>query len=569
MPNPSTGTLYWTDEGPVARITIGKGKRESYPLPTCKTEPEAEQRKGLLASMANQFRKAGIIETPDARELLKQAAACPAGMLPSVKQVAGELLGGELIDRDAPPCPTFREVRKQWTGGELHKLYPDHVKAKDSDLDESRAEKMEAIDVGGIEFGDLPIDSVTIDHCELVMRKLPDDAKRPATRRGYGQVLARVLALSVYPLRHIAASPLPKNFLPKSGKAPAFAWLYPSEDRVLMAHTETPLAWRVFFGWCHREGPRAEEGMHYRVRDFDLERGVCSIDVNKTGDARSWRMDPGSTEALKRWVALRGAEPDDLMFVDPDGNPITSDHRLAELLRASLWACGVRRPELHTDGKNRRKLRLHDLRAGFATTALANGRNEAWVCDRTGWRSSQMLAKYRRAARLAEQLDLGPLTALSAALPDLPPAEPVAAEPPTPSPEPVINAAPLGADEPISAADEPKTSGSTGTRTQDQRIKNSTNSRELSGDRAKQGARGDEERRAEPAAGASVADEPDQGDPIENALADALTKAAARGDFDAVQTIVAELKARRESRLQVVSLEEHRRKREVPGKGGR
>jgi len=561
MPNPSTGTLYWSDQGPVARITIGKGKRESYPLPTCKTEPEAETRKALLANMANQFRKAGIIETPDARELLKQAAACPAGMLASVKQVAGELLGGELIDRDAPPCPTFREVRKQWTSGELHKLYPDHVKAKDSDLDLSRAEKMEAIDVGGIEFGDMPIDSVTIDHCEQVMRKLPDDAKRPATRRGYGQVLSRVLALAVYPLRHIAASPLPKNFLPKSGKAPAFAWLYPAEDAILMAHTETPLAWRVFFGWCHREGPRAEEGMLYRVRDFDLERGVCSIDVNKTGDARSWRMDPGSTEALKRWVALRGAEPDDLMFVDPDGNPITSDHRLAELLRASLWAAGVRRPELHSDGKNRRKLRLHDLRAGFATTALANGRNEAWVCDRTGWRSSQMLAKYRRAARLAEQLDLGPLTALSAALPDLPPAGPMVAEPPAPSPEPPINAAPLGADEPIFAADEPISSGSTGTRTQDQRIKKASNPRELSGDREKQGAHSAEGRRAETADGASLADETDPGDPVEIALADAITRASVAGQWTTVEVLARELEGRRKARSGVVSLEAARARR--------
>ena len=43
-------------------------------------------------------------------------------------------------------------------------------------------------------------------------------------------------------------------------------------------------------------------------------------------------------------------------------------------------------------------------------------------------------------------------------------------------------------------------------------------------------------------------------DPIEAALADALTKAAAAGRFDVVATLASELEARRKARANVVDL---------------
>jgi len=77
------------------------------------------------------------------------------------------------------------------------------------------------------------------------------------------------------------------------------------------------------------------------------------------------------------------------------------------------------RAELHHDGVNRRKLRVHDLRATFVTLSLANGRTETWVADRTGHRSSQMINRYRRAARSAAELGLGGLVPLDVAIPEL------------------------------------------------------------------------------------------------------------------------------------------------------
>ena len=43
------------------------------------------------------------------------------------------------------------------------------------------------------------------------------------------------------------------------------------------------------------------------------------------------------------------------------------------------------------------------------TVSLANGKTEAWVADRTGHRSSQMINTYRRTARTYAELNLGEL----------------------------------------------------------------------------------------------------------------------------------------------------------------
>jgi hypothetical protein len=50
-------------------------------------------------------------------------------------------------------------------------------------------------------------------------------------------------------------------------------------------------------------------------------------------------------------------------------------------------------------------------------------------------------------------------------------------------------------------------------------------------------------------------------DVVEAALADAITKASAAGAWDAVQALTAELRARREARAGVVTLDAQRRKK--------
>ena len=63
----------------------------------------------------------------------------------------------------------------------------------------------------------------------------------------------------------------------------------------------------------------------------------------------------------------------------------------------------------------------HDLRGTFVTTALANGRSEGWIADRTGHRSSQMITDYKRNARTFKELEQqeGDLAPLDEAIPEL------------------------------------------------------------------------------------------------------------------------------------------------------
>ena len=85
----------------------------------------------------------------------------------------------------------------------------------------------------------------------------------------------------------------------------------------------------------------------------------------------------------------------------------------------------VKRTQLFTDNEERSHIRGHDLRATFVTVHLAVGKTETWVADRTGHKSSAMIARYRRLARSQADLDEGELTPLVDALPELALATPV------------------------------------------------------------------------------------------------------------------------------------------------
>ncbi len=135
-------------------------------------------------------------------------------------------------------------------------------------------------------------------------------------------------------------------------------------------------------------------------------------------DPRAWALDPGVTEALGRWRELKGnPEPDTRVFVLDDGAPIP-DLRPDDL-RAHLKTAGVIRTQLFERSAARQPLRVHDLRATFITLSLAGGRSEAWVAARTGHTTSQMINRYKRAARSVAEAELGRLVSLAEAVPEL------------------------------------------------------------------------------------------------------------------------------------------------------
>lgn len=403
------------------RLRFGKGQRQRFVI-RLHDETAARERRAKLVELASMLTESKrSLEAPAI--LRKGASVTTKEDFAEVIKFAEGLCAPSTKKKAARNLMTFAQLAERWTDGTLHREHPDHVGTKKtSELDEARFKSINAVVVdAGVKFGDLPVDAVTLDHCSTVMSNLPDSARRPATRRQYAQLVHRVLELAVFPCRLIKASPLPRGFMPKIGKPPGFAYLYPDEDATLLGAppAAVPLCFRILWGFLDREGPRSGEAVNLRIGvDVDLARGVIKLDENKTDDPRAWAMGPDVTAALAAWVKLRGAKKGDLVFVGEDGAQLDNE-KLAEVLRAHLKAAGVDRPELFDDGANTRRMRVHDLRGTFVTLSLANGKTETWVMDRTGHTTSAMLNRYRRASRSATELGLGPLAPLSDALPEI------------------------------------------------------------------------------------------------------------------------------------------------------
>jgi integrase len=82
---------------------------------------------------------------------------------------------------------------------------------------------------------------------------------------------------------------------------------------------------------------------------------------------------------------------------------------LAEQIRNDFRRVGVERAQLFEGSDTRQRFRAHDLRATFVTIALATGKTETWVSDRTGHDGHSMIERYRRKARTWNLGELGPL----------------------------------------------------------------------------------------------------------------------------------------------------------------
>ncbi len=365
----------------------------------------SEARAGKIRALARALVLAG--KASEGEALLRRAAEDP-----SFDRHVEALTAGKIkAKKTTIEVVTFRDLAKQWTGGDLARMFPDHVRVKRSaDLDEGR------LDVLSKSIGDVAIASFRLEDAERAMASLPPDLS-PATRRQYAQLISKVLKLATYPLKLIDRSPLPAGFLPAVHGLKIAAWLFPDEDRGLLACEAVPLTHRVLYGICAREGMRLSEVCGLRWRD--VERGAIVLDKNKTDDPRTWAVSPGTAEAL---AAIRPAksEPDWLIFPDVVQN------RAAQTFRDHLALAGVTRTELFERSKIRRPIRVHDLRATFVTLSLANGKTETWVSDRTGHKSSVMINRYRRAARTASELGLGELARLDFALPETNPLDGIA-----------------------------------------------------------------------------------------------------------------------------------------------
>jgi integrase len=404
------------------------GKRRHFRLATCPTEELARERSELLVGIVRRLREAG--KEGFAEATCRQAAdANDQGLINIGKLLEGILAGTEHKappKRRTDPTITIRKFGARWTSNELAAEYRGRLRPLDHAKNISRLKKhVYPVHFDGRAIGDTPLSEFTLDHADhlLAQPTLPAGSLRQVA-----QVIRRLFRLAVYPARILAQSPFPEGWLPPPNAQKERAYLFPSEDAALMAHTRLPLVKRLLIGFCTREGPRKDNAVTIEWSNLTLDLpdggGYVVLDTTKNGSGASWALDPGTAEALRRWRPLcpssRYVFPSPAVprKVDRGVRPLSVGHLGAEL-RTALLEAGVTRPKLFERSERRLPLRAHDLRASFVTLALATGRTEDWVVTRTGHRSSAMVAKYRREARTIEELKLGWFRPLHEVIPEL------------------------------------------------------------------------------------------------------------------------------------------------------
>jgi len=426
------GTVLQKDGGFFAQITVAKKRgrysgREAEFLPTCTDWSAAEARTAVIADFVRRLREAG--RDAFIRGTMTSAArASSAEKLEEIgRQVDGIVRGDEGPSRTAfrpSKRTTIRALGEAWTGGELHAAYPDHVKSKKTgDSDAYRLEKYVYPVVD-----DVPVASFTLDHAQEVMRLLPAHLKA-GSRRQVAQLLSRLMTMAVFPIRLREHSPLPRGWLPKPGKRMARFYLYPNEEAALLGCKKITLIRRLLYGFLNREGMRKDEARRLEWTDITAA-GEVQLDQNKTDDPRSWALDPSTFAAVKAWRGLQPKEhkrrrdgkavPCTRVF--DDGVGWIDFAQLAATLRKDMEEAELERAALFkVQTTERLRFRAHDLRGTFVTLSLANGKTETWVKDRTGHQGSDMIERYRSAARTSQELRLGPLHPLDRAIPELAP----------------------------------------------------------------------------------------------------------------------------------------------------
>jgi len=289
---------------------------------------------------------------------------------------------------------TFDDVLDYWLSGDLRRKYPQACREKGESSTEHARNDYNAV-IKPI-LGHLPIKEITEEIAQQVVAKVSH--RRPATRRKYQTIVRQVLDFSVWPLKLITYNPLPRKFVEGAGTPKEGQIIYPDEDSRFLSCSGIDLIERAVVGFQTRNGTRMGETEALTWRQVDFRHGAITLYDNKTGMPRVWAAEPDVLGALRRLREERDHDVEAGDRVFPDCRVESRDFR-QHLLKA-----GVDRHELHHAEGNMRPVTVHATRASFCTVALAVGRPERWVMDRTGHTTSEMLEVYVRKARSVRAL---------------------------------------------------------------------------------------------------------------------------------------------------------------------
>ncbi len=356
-------------------------------------------------------RQAELCRVRDALVKLGRGKEAKGLMLHAAKHAASDegfavslSAAGELPEPEPAEYTTIRELGEAWTTGELARKYRDLVPAKKSSKrDGERLAYLYEV------VGAIPLKAFTKKDFIKASTAIPATAERPAARKHYLQALRKVLNIAVK-LDLVEQNPVPEGMMPVVVQDKQFTWLYPAEDRALLACVEVPLVWRALWGFLDREGCRFHEAAGTPWGDIDFAEGTITVPPERTKNGRGlhWSLHPATLAALRHLATLTKVGPFEGIDADED--------KASELLNGHLRLAGLTRKALLESTPSRQRLRAHDLRSTFITLALMAGRSESWITDRTGHRSSGQIRNYDHWARTAGERNLGQLDDLDLAL---------------------------------------------------------------------------------------------------------------------------------------------------------
>ena len=263
------------------------------------------------------------------------------------------------------PDITFEDFATKWTSGELHRLFPKRIRAK-------RTADQDAWMLRRWVFprlGPLPLAAITYDDCEDVLDGIPETRSVFVVRQ-VAQAIARVLRLAVHPGRVLKDCPVPRGFVPPILKQRARTYLFPEEDRRLLACPKIALIKRLLYGVFSIAKDSGSKRRSPSTSRISMRRTARST---WTGTRRTIQRAWGAPPKRRRRASSLasplppkpGAECAPLCppAHEPprrEAPPIATSVR-ANIFREELEKGGCARSQLFENNEDRRWICLHDL----------------------------------------------------------------------------------------------------------------------------------------------------------------------------------------------------------------
>lgn len=437
MGRPATGST-WQDKS--GRRYLGftlSGQKKHWPLPEGTNEADAQIRRKFVAGLLAILRKHHALRLADnicARAALDDGSGLD-GILSAVSRLDdGSAKVKKPVSRAFPEMhghPTFKQLADLWTSGALHRQFPDDVLDSDHRDNIYRLNKhIFPFMFDGQKVENLPLPEFTIDVADAIANAIPTRG----TRKKVKQIIRYLMNKATYPCRFIAQSPIPPGWVPKDGKTPKGAFLYPSECDLLLQCKRIPLVRRLCLGLAVHEGPRRSKILSLRWNQIepsvaDPSKLKLSLPGKPNKPGASFLLNDGTAEALRRWKTICTSKK----WVFPAemvpgsrrtnrGKHMVWGDSAASLRKALGWA-GIQRTSLVDPPEGHARLVAHDLRATYVTLARLRGELDESIMRRTGHTQRNTLERYDHAfGEMKELQELGKtfeLTPLCDAIPEL------------------------------------------------------------------------------------------------------------------------------------------------------